>query len=134
MAKALEAFVELSEDEGLKAYEEAKYIQDEIIANRTAYAVDEAVKKTLEEERKKTAYQMAYAVDEAREEERKKTAYTVEKTREEERKKAAYTVEKTREEERKKTALSLLEGGMSLQFIQTHTGLSEETIRNLKKS
>ena len=45
MAKALEAFVALSEDEGPKAYEEAKYIQDEIIANRTAYAVDEAVKK-----------------------------------------------------------------------------------------
>ena len=49
MEKALEAFVELSEDEGPKAYEEAKYIQDEIIANRTAYAVDEAVEKALED-------------------------------------------------------------------------------------
>ena len=104
MAKALEAFVALSEDEGLKAYEEAKYIQDEIIANRTAYAVDEAVDKA------------------------------VEKTREEERKKAAYTVEKTREEERKKTALGLLNKGVSIQIIQEVTGLSEEAIRNLKKS
>ena len=96
MAKALEAFVELSEDEGLKAYEEAKYIQDEIIANRTAYAVDEA--------------------------------------REEERKKAAYTMKKTLEEERKKTALGLLEGECLIQIIQKNTGLSEEAIRNLKKS
>ena len=108
MAKALEAFVELSEDEGLKAYEEAKYIQDEIIANRTAYAVDEAVEKTREEERKKAAYKMAYAVDEA--------------------------VEKAQEEERKKTALGFLNKGVSIQIIQEVTGLSEEAIRNLKKS
>ena len=42
MAKALEAFVELSEDEELKAFEEAKEIQDVKFANQMAYAVDKA--------------------------------------------------------------------------------------------
>ena len=50
MAKALEAYVELSEDEELKAQEEARELEELKEANRRAYAVDEALK----EERKKS--------------------------------------------------------------------------------
>ena len=92
MEKALEAYVELSEDEELKALQEAKDLEDLKEANRRAYAVDEALK----EERKKAAHDLG--------------------------------------EERKKTALGLLEDGVSITIIQKNTGLSEEEIKNLKKS
>ena len=85
-----------------------------------------ALEKAIELEELKEANRRAYAVDEALKEERKKAAHNLG----EERKKAAHALG----EERKKTALGLLEDGVSIKIIQKNTGLSEEEIKNLKKS
>ena len=74
-----------------------------------------ALEKAIELEELKEANRRAYAVDEALKEERKKSAYAV-------------------DENTKSIALGLLEDGVSIKIIQKNTGLSEEEIKNLKKS